>query len=352
MQREANGVAGSRTSVEGRYLPPPPVNEPVLSYAPNSPERRALKGALEKMAGEVIEIPLIIGGKEVRTGRTFEITMPHDHGHVLARCHEAGPEEAKAAVEAAREAWREWSHWSWDDRVAVFLRAAELLAGPWRATLNAATMLGQGKSAYQAEIDSACELIDFWRFNCHFATQVYAEQPISSPGVWNRMDYRPLEGFVYAVTPFNFTAIGGNLPTAPALMGNVAIWKPAHTAALSNYYIMRVLEAAGLPPGVINFLPGDARAISGVLLQHPEFAGLHFTGSTETFAPTAPTRASWGRRGGRTSSWRTRARSRRRSPRRSCAAASSTRGRSAARPRASMCRAISGMTCGSACSPC
>ena len=282
MERVTSGAPGER-SVEGRYLPPAPVNEPIFSYAPGTAERRTLKDALDRMSGEVIEIPLIIGGEEVRTGRVTEVVMPHDHGHVLARCHQAGPEEARAAIEAARRAWKEWSGWGWEDRAAVFLRAADLLAGPWRATVNAATMLGQSKNAFQSEIDAACELIDFWRFNVHFATRLYEEQPESSAGMWNRMDHRPLEGFIYAVSPFNFTSIGGNLSTAPALMGNVAIWKPAHAAVFSNYYVMRLLEAAGLPPGVVNFLPGDAPAISSVLLSSPEFAGLHFTGSTATF---------------------------------------------------------------------
>jgi 1-pyrroline-5-carboxylate dehydrogenase len=274
---------GELARVEGRFEPPRPINEPVLSYAPGTAERRALKEALDRMSNEVVDIPLIIGGEEVRTGRIEEVVMPHDHGHVIARCHQAGPEEAEAAVEAARKAWREWSNWGWEDRVAVFLRAAELLSGPWRATLNAATMLGQSKTAFQAEIDSACELIDFWRFNSYYATRVYAEQPDSAAGTWNRMDHRPLEGFIYAVTPFNFTSIAGNLPTAPAIMGNVAIWKPAHASVYSSYAIMRLLMAAGLPPGVVNFLPGDAPAISAVLLKHPELAGLHFTGSTATF---------------------------------------------------------------------
>ncbi len=282
MHHEVNGLAGER-AVEGRYTPPFPVNEPVLSYAPGSPERAALKAELDRMSGEVIEIPLIIGGKEVRTSRVEDVVMPHDHGHVIARCHQAGAEEARMAIEAARKAWKEWSNWGWEDRVAVFLRAAELLAGPWRATLNAATMLGQSKNAFQAEIDSACELIDFWRFNSYFATQVYAEQPQSSAGVWNRLDHRALEGFIYAVSPFNFTSIAGNLPTAPAIMGNVAIFKPAHAAVYSNYFIVRLLEEAGLPPGVVNFLPGDAPAISEVVLKSPDLAGLHFTGSTATF---------------------------------------------------------------------
>lgn len=282
MERDTSGAPDGR-SVEGRYLPPAPVNEPVYSYAPGTAERRTLKEALDRLSGEVIEIPLIIGGEEVRTGRTVDVVMPHDHGHVLARCHQAGPEEARAAIEAARKAWKEWSEWGWEDRAAIFLRAAELLAGPWRATLNAATMLGQSKNAFQSEIDAACELIDFWRFNVYYATRLYEEQPESAPGMWNRMDHRPLEGFIYAVSPFNFTSIGGNLPTAPAIMGNVAIWKPAHAAVFSNYYVMRLLEAAGLPPGVINFLPGDAPAISDVVLSSPDFAGLHFTGSTATF---------------------------------------------------------------------
>lgn len=283
MTRMELNKSGELARVEGHYRTPPPVNEPVLSYAPGTKEREELKAALERMSKEVIEIPLIIGGKEIRTGRVEEVTMPHDHGHVLARVHMGGPEEARLAIEAAREAWKEWSNWGWEDRAAVFLRAAELLAGPWRATINAATMLGQSKTAFQAEIDSACEMADFWRFNSYYATQVYAEQPQSAPGTWNRLDHRPLEGFIYAVTPFNFTSIAGNLPTAPALMGNVAIWKPAHSAVFSNYYVMRLLEAAGLPPGVVNFLPGDAPAISEVLLKSPEFAGLHFTGSTATF---------------------------------------------------------------------
>lgn len=277
-------AAGSaKLGAEGRFSTPYPVNEPVRSYAPGSPERLSLQKRLEEMRAEVVDIPVIIGGDEIRTGRTVEVTMPHDHGHVLARCHQAGPEEARRAIEASRAAWEEWSNWSWEDRAAVFLRAAELLAGPWRDTLNAATMLGQSKTVHQAEIDSACELIDFWRFNAHYATEVYDIQPESSPGTWNRLDYRPLEGFIYAVTPFNFTSIIANLPTAPALMGNVAIWKPARSSELSSYYIMRLLEAAGLPPGVVNFLPGHGPELSDVLLASPEFAGLHFTGSTATF---------------------------------------------------------------------
>ena len=262
---------------------PAPRNEPVLSYAPGSPERAELKAALDRMAGEQIEIPVIVGGKEIRTGDTETVRMPHDHGHVLATYHKAGEAEVRAAVKASLEAQRDWMHWPWEDRLAVFLRAADLLATRWRPIVNAATMLGQSKTAHQAEIDSACELIDFLRFNAHFAQKIYQEQPESGPGMWNRLDHRPLEGFVYAVTPFNFTAIGGNLPTAPALLGNVAVWKPAATAIYSNYHFMKLLEEAGLPPGVINFVPGDPVATSGVLLNSPELAGVHFTGSTPVF---------------------------------------------------------------------
>ena len=272
-----------RATSQGGFRPPEPENEPVLDYAPGSPERAALKAELARQSGEVVEIPVIIGGLDIRTGDLHDVVSPHDHGHVIARCHMAAEEEASAAIEAAHDAWRDWSTWHWQDRAAVLLGAAELLSGPWRATLNAATMLGQSKTAYQAEIDSACELIDFWRFNVHFATRVYSEQPMSTPGVWNRTDHRPLEGFVYAVSPFNFTAIGGNLTTAPALMGNTVIWKPSTTGMLGSYYVMRVLEAAGLPPGVINFLPGHAARISDVVLKSPDLAGIHFTGSTRTF---------------------------------------------------------------------
>ncbi len=262
---------------------PEPRNEPVLSYAPGTPERKELKATLERMAGEQVEIPVIVGGKEIRTGDTDTSVVPHDHAHVLATYHKAGEAEVKQAVEAARRAQRDWSRWPWEERAAVFLRAAELLATRWRPILNAATMLGQSKTAHQAEIDAACELIDFFRFNVHFAQRLYAEQPISSPGTWNRLDHRPLEGFVYAVTPFNFTSIAANLPTAPALLGNVAIWKPAASAVYSAYYIMRLLEEAGLPPGVVNLVPGDPVAISDVLLRDRALAGVHFTGSTGVF---------------------------------------------------------------------
>jgi len=262
---------------------PQPVNEPNKTYAPGSTERAELKARLKQMAAERIEIPLVIGGKEVRTGRTAQAVMPHDHKHVLADYHLAGPEHVQQAIAAAAVGRREWGSWPWEDRAAVLLRAAELLATTWRSTINAATMLGQSKTVFQAEIDSASEMIDFWRFNAYFAQELYSQQPISGPGVWNQMEYRPLEGFIYAISPFNFTAIGGNLTTAPALMGNTVVWKPASSAMLSGYYTLKVLEAAGLPPGVINFIPGDPREISSQLLDSPELAGIHFTGSTEVF---------------------------------------------------------------------
>jgi 1-pyrroline-5-carboxylate dehydrogenase len=262
---------------------PDPVNEPVRSYAPGSPERAALKARLKTMADERADIPVIIGGREYRTGDTAHAVMPHAHGHVLADWHKATGEQVTKAIAAAREAQREWGSWSWEDRAAVFLKAAELLATTWRDTVNAATMLGQSKTAHQAEIDSACELIDFWRYNPYFAQELYEEQPLSSAAMWNQLDYRPLEGFVYAVTPFNFTSIAGNLPTAPALMGNAVIWKPASSAMLSAYYLMKLLEEAGLPPGVINFIPGDPVAISRQVIDDRDFAGVHFTGSTAVF---------------------------------------------------------------------
>jgi 1-pyrroline-5-carboxylate dehydrogenase len=262
---------------------PPAINEPVRSYAPGSVERASLKSRLASMSTERVEIPIIIGGEEFRTGEIAQAVMPHAHGHVLADWHKATPKHVEMAIAAARKAQVEWANWPWEDRAAVFLRAAELLATTWRDTVNAATMLGQSKTAFQSEIDAACELIDFWRFNIQYAQEIYAEQPISSPGVWNMSDYRGLEGFVYAVTPFNFTAIGGNLPTAPAMMGNVAIWKPASSAMLSAYYVMKLLQEAGLPPGVVNFVPGDAVMISDGLLNSRELAGVHFTGSTGVF---------------------------------------------------------------------
>ncbi|MDP3909254.1 MAG: L-glutamate gamma-semialdehyde dehydrogenase [Gemmatimonadales bacterium] len=262
---------------------PVPVNEPVLGYAPGAPERAALKQALHDLSGRQIEIPVVVGGQEIRTGRTVDVVMPHCHRQVLAKVHQAGPEHISAAIAAARDAWRDWSARSLADRAAVFLKAADLLATRWRPMVNAATMLGQSKTAHQAEIDAACELIDFWRFNVHYADRIHAEQPLSATGTWNSMDYRPLEGFVYAITPFNFTAIGGNLPTAPAIMGCTSVWKPAATAAYSNYLVFKVLEEAGLPAGVINFLPGPAADISARVLRDRHLGGIHFTGSTEVF---------------------------------------------------------------------
>lgn len=269
--------------MSGTWNIPIPKNEPVLHYAPGSPERAALKSALTAVGSRQIEIPAVVAGREVRTGVTQDVVSPHCYRRVLARSHQADRATIGAAVAAAVEAQRDWGQWRFEDRAAVFLRAAELLATTHRQLLNAATMLGQSKTAFQAEIDSACELIDFLRFNVHYAERIYREQPESSPGVWNRMDYRPLEGFIYAITPFNFTAIGGNLPTSPALMGNAVVWKPASSAMLSNWYFFRLLEEAGLPPGVINFLPGNAIEVSETLLADRRLAGIHFTGSTAVF---------------------------------------------------------------------
>jgi 1-pyrroline-5-carboxylate dehydrogenase len=267
----------------GRRRVPRPENDPNLTYAPGTPARAELKDRLKQMATETVDIPIIIGGKEIRTGTTERSVMPHKHAHVLANFHKATPELVRQAGDAAVEARKEWSSWSFEDRAAVFTRAAELLTTTWRSTIVAATMLGQSKTAYQAEIDAASELVDFWRFNVAFAQELLSEQPDSSHTVWNQMEYRPLEGFVYAVSPFNFTAIGGNLAGAPALMGNTVVWKPASTAMMSAYYVMRLLEAAGLPPGVINFVPGDAKQITDTLLEHRDLAGIHFTGSTGVF---------------------------------------------------------------------
>jgi 1-pyrroline-5-carboxylate dehydrogenase len=258
-------------------------NEPVLSYAPGTTERALLKKTLEEMAADEIEMPLVIGGREVRTGRTSDCTLPHRHRHRLGIYHKAQAGEVTQAIEAARAAHGPWSALPWEDRAAVLLRAADLLAGKYRPILNAATMLGQSKTAHQAEIDSACELIDFFRFNAAFARQIYAEQPMSAPGAWNRLDYRPLEGFVFAVTPFNFTSIGGNLPTAPVLMGNTVVWKPASSAVFSAHYIMQLLLEAGLPDGVINLVYGSGAEVGDPLLASAELGGIHFTGSTEVF---------------------------------------------------------------------
>ena len=264
---------------------PLPRNEPVRSYAPGSAERTSLETKLAEMAeADPIELTATIGGKSrTGSGESFDVTMPSDHQHILGHAAAANQADASEAVDAALAAAPEWAALSFEDRAAIFLRAAELLSGPWRDTLNVATMLGQGKTVYQAEIDSACELIDFWRFNVAFARKILEDQPISSPGIWNRMDYRPLDGFVYAITPFNFSAIAGNLPTAPAIMGNTVIWKPSVTQQFAAHFTMRLLEAAGLPAGVINMLPGHGAPVSDVVLAHPAFAGIHFTGSTPTF---------------------------------------------------------------------
>ncbi|WP_033438370.1 L-glutamate gamma-semialdehyde dehydrogenase [Saccharothrix sp. NRRL B-16314] len=263
---------------------PAPVNEPVLGYAPGTPERAQLQARLAELAKEPTELTLTIGGEQrVGGGERYDVVQPHNHGAVLGTLHGATQQDTRDAIAAAKQAAPAWRAMSYDDRAAILLRAAELLSTKWRQTLNAATMLGQSKTAVQAEIDAACELIDFWRFNVSFGRQLLAEQPQSSPGVWNRTDHRPLEGFVYAITPFNFTAIAGNLPTAPALMGNVVLWKPSPTQSLAAHHTMRLLEEAGLPPGVINLLPGDGLAVSEVALADPDLAGIHFTGSTRTF---------------------------------------------------------------------
>ncbi|WP_447006085.1 L-glutamate gamma-semialdehyde dehydrogenase [Saccharothrix isguenensis] len=263
---------------------PAPVNEPVLGYAPGTPERAQLQARLAELAKEPTELTLTIGGEQrVGGGERYDVVQPHNHRAVLGTLHGATQQDTRDAIAAAKDAAPGWRAMSYDDRAAILLRAAELLSTKWRQTLNAATMLGQSKTAVQAEIDAACELIDFWRFNVSFGRQLLAEQPQSSPGVWNRTDHRPLEGFVYAITPFNFTAIAGNLPTAPALMGNVVLWKPSPTQSLAAHLTMRLLEEAGLPPGVINLLPGDGLAVSEVALADPDLAGIHFTGSTRTF---------------------------------------------------------------------
>src|SRR6516164_3893434 len=276
-------MSSSVGAFNGRRRVPPPVNEPVRSYSPGSSERGSIKARLNHMAGEKIDIPLIIGGKEVKTGTCAAVVMPHDHHHMLGAYHKATEQHVLHAVEAARVAQKEWAAWSFDDRAAVILKAAELLTTTWRDTINAATMLGQSKTIFQAEIDAACEIIDFWRFNVAYAQELLEEQPYSDHTMWNQLEYRGLEGFVYAVTPFNFTSIAANLPTAPALMGNTVLWKPASSTVYSNYFILKLLEAAGLPPGVINFVPGSGRTVGDPVLASSEFAGIHFTGSTPTF---------------------------------------------------------------------
>jgi len=262
---------------------PEPINEPILSYEPGSKERQELKAELKRLQETEIEVPLIIGGKEVKTGNMGEMRVPHNHQKLLGKFHKAGKEEVNMAVEASQEAWKTWSVMPWEQRVSIFLKAAELLSGPWRARINAATMLGQSKVPFQAEIDSACELIDFWRFNAYYMAQLMSEQPYSPKGMWNRVEYRPLEGFIFAVTPFNFTSIAGNLPTAPVLVGNVSLWKPASSAVYSAYQLMLLFKEAGFTDGVINFVPGSGGSVGQPAMMNEHLAGIHFTGSTATF---------------------------------------------------------------------
>ena len=265
------------------YRIPAPENEPVRSYVPGSPDHAALKAALAALKKQPLEIPLVLGGKAVTTGERIAITSPHNHSLVLGQYHQGGASEIKAAIAAALKAQKAWMDMPWEHRAAVFLKAADLLAGPYRHTMNAATMLAHSKNVYQAEIDCVCELVDFWRFNAHFMRQIYDVQPQSSRGVWNRTEHRPLEGFIFAVTPFNFVSINGNLPTAPAMMGNVALWKPASTAVYTSHLIMRILVEAGLPPGVINLILAPGAQIGELVLKSPHLAGIHFTGSTAVF---------------------------------------------------------------------
>ncbi len=260
-----------------------PKNEPYLSYAPGTKERAALKAELKRLKSQEIEIPAIINGKEVKTGRTADVIMPHDHGHKLGTVHYCGEKEVKQAIEASQEARKKWAEMPWEERVAIFLKAADLITGPWRYTMNATTMLGQSKTPHQSEIEAVGELADFLRFNAWYLTRIYEEQPFSPDGMWNRLEYRPLEGFVFAVSPFNFTAIAGNLPSAPAMCGNVALWKPSPEAVYSNYFVMKVLQEAGLPDGVINFLPGEGADVGDPVLESPHLSGLQFTGSVGTF---------------------------------------------------------------------
>ncbi len=269
--------------LKGFFNVPVPVNEPVLNYGPRSVERAALKAALEQARAQQVDIPMYIGGQEVRTGKTQEVRPPHDHKHVLATFHEGDASHVHAAIDAALTAKAHWENLPWEHRAAIFLKAADLLAGPYRAKINAATMLGQSKNAYQAEIDAACEFIDFLRFNVQYMTEIYAQQPLSGKGVWNRLEQRPLEGFVFAITPFNFTAIAGNLCAAPAMMGNVVVWKPAPTQMYAANVIMQVFNEAGVPPGVINMISVDGPVAGDIIFSHPDFAGLHFTGSTHVF---------------------------------------------------------------------
>jgi 1-pyrroline-5-carboxylate dehydrogenase len=268
---------------KGVFRIPEPINEPVRSYAPGSPEKAELKKALAEARASLVEIPMHIGGREVFTGNKHKITPPHDHQHLLGYFHEGEATHVAEAIEAALEARKKWAEMDWEHRASVFLKAADLLAGPYRAKINAATMLGQSKNAYQAEIDAACEIIDFLRFNVKYMMDLYQEQPVSSPGVWNRLEHRPLEGFIFAITPFNFTAIAGNLPAAPALMGNVVVWKPAYTQVYSAQVLMEVFKEAGLPDGVINMVMVDGPIAGEVVFKHPDFSGVHFTGSTKVF---------------------------------------------------------------------
>ncbi len=258
-------------------------NEPVLDYRAGSPERKEIESKITELRGKELDIPLVIGGKEVRTGKTADCVEPHNHGHRLGQYHKGGANEVQQAIEASQKAWHDWSRTPLETRAAVFLKAADLLAGPYRSTINAATMLGQSKTVFQAEIDAACELADFWRFNVAFAEQLYQDQPMSAATMWNRVEYRPLEGFVFSITPFNFTSIAGNLPTAPAIMGCTNLWKPASSTVYSNYVIMQILQEAGLPDGVVNFVPGSGREVGDPVMSSPLLSGLHFTGSTEVF---------------------------------------------------------------------
>lgn len=267
----------------GIFEVPAPINEPVKEYRVGSPEREAIKNAIAEFRAKEEDIPMFIGGKEIRTGNKIRLAPPHDHKHTLGYFHEGDASHTEGAIKAALDAKRAWANIAWENRASIFLKAADLIAGPYRAKINAATMLGQSKNVYQAEIDSACELIDFLRFNVHYANEIYKQQPNSSPGVWNRLEYRPLEGFVFALTPFNFTAIAGNLPTSAAMMGNTVIWKPAYTQVLSAHVIMDVLREAGLPDGVINLIYVDGPTAGEVIFNHPDFAGIHFTGSTGVF---------------------------------------------------------------------
>ena len=269
--------------INTRATIPTPSNEPVLHYAPESPEKRVLKAQLKAFAGQQLEIPAIIGGKEVTTGDLGRCILPHDHRQTLASYHRGSAETVNQAIDAAAQARTEWAAMPWEARAAIFLRAADLLAGKYRPLVNAATMLNQSKTVTQAEIDAACELIDFWRFNPSYMQQIFEQQPSSTPGVWNYVEYRPLEGFVFAATPFNFTSIAGNLPTSPAMMGNTVVWKPASTAVYSAYCLMQLLKEAGLPDGVINMVPGSGGTIGDPAMNHPDLGGVHFTGSTVVF---------------------------------------------------------------------